>query len=110
MLPPAMNCERSQVTLHWSKKPALSAPPAGGICSASNDKTLKIWDTATGKELHTLAGHTGIVNDCAFNPDGTRIVSASGDFTLKVWDAASGMEGAQPFRTYGLGKQLRGKP
>ena len=70
------------------------SPDGTWIVSASEDKTLKIWDAATGAERATLTGHTDVVNGCAVSPDGTWIVSASGDHTLKIWDAATGAERA----------------
>jgi WD40 repeat protein len=57
------------------------------IVSASDDKTLKVWDGRTGQERFTLTGHTGEVRGCALSADGQTIVSIS-DETLKVWDAA----------------------
>ena len=54
--------------------------------------TLKVWDVASGRELRTLAGHTGEVSAVALTPDGRLAVSASWDDTLKVWDVASGRE------------------
>ncbi|WP_437820317.1 outer membrane protein assembly factor BamB family protein [Sorangium sp. So ce1078] len=68
---------------------ALS-PDGQRVVSGSRDKTLKVWDIATGKLLSTLEGHSGRVNACALSPDGQRIVSASNDRTLKVWDIATG--------------------
>jgi WD40 repeat protein len=40
--------------------------------------------------LHTLIGHTDIVNSVAFSPDGKTL--GSGDATVKLWDVASGKE------------------
>ncbi len=41
----------------------------------------KVWDVATGDEVHTLAGHTDTVYSAAFSPDGKLVVTASWDNT-----------------------------
>jgi tetratricopeptide (TPR) repeat protein len=53
---------------------------------------VKIWDSATGKELLALKGHAGYVRDVAFSPDGQRLASGSNDQTVKIWDSATGKE------------------
>ena len=53
--------------------------------SASEDKTLKVWDVATGECVATLKGHSDRVNGVAISPDGRRVVSGSNDRTLKLW-------------------------
>ena len=58
--------------------------------SASDDKTLMVWDLRTGTILHTLGGHEGPVNDVVVTADGSQAVSASDDGTLKVWDLRMG--------------------
>ena len=58
--------------------------------SASNDKTLKVWDLESGRELKSLKGHSDWVRAVAVTPDGKRAVSESDDKTLKVWDLESG--------------------
>ncbi|WP_437537469.1 AAA family ATPase [Sorangium sp. So ce726] len=58
--------------------------------SASFDKTLKVWDLATGQLLRTLEGHTDPVLDVVVTSDSHFAVSASEDKTLKVWDLATG--------------------
>src|SRR2546421_4027786 len=60
------------------------------LASASNDRTVKVWDTASGKCLQTLEGHSGYVTSVAFSHDDKRLASASYDRTVKVWDTASG--------------------
>ena len=58
--------------------------------SASQDKTLKVWELASGRELCTLSGHTDSVTAVAVTGDGRRAVSASEDQTLKVWELETG--------------------
>ncbi|MEG4458840.1 WD40 repeat domain-containing protein, partial [Microcoleus sp. N9_A1] len=68
------------------------APDGKTAISASDDKTLKIWDTETGTELRTLTGHTYQVLAVAIAPDGKTAISASYDKTLKIWDTETGSE------------------
>ncbi|KAF8573689.1 WD40 repeat-like protein [Ramaria rubella] len=70
------------------------SPDGTHIVSGSTDKTLRLWDAASGVHLNTLTGHTGHtgqVQSVAFSPDGTHIVSGSDDKTLRLWDTASGV-------------------
>jgi hypothetical protein len=60
--------------------------------SASEDRTLKVWDVRTGRELLTLSGHSEGVMAVAMSEDGQRAVSGSFDGTLKVWDLRTGRE------------------
>lgn len=62
------------------------------IVSASFDKTIRIWDVATGKNIRTFEGHSEPVNSAMFSSDGKYIVSASQDKTVKIWDIATGKE------------------
>ena len=40
--------------------------------------------------LHTLGGHTDVVNDIAFMPDCSQLLSGSEDKTVRLWDTRSG--------------------
>ncbi|KAL5330128.1 hypothetical protein ACEPPN_003653 [Leptodophora sp. 'Broadleaf-Isolate-01'] len=60
------------------------------VVSGSEDKTVRLWDVATGAPLQTLEGHTGWVSSVAFSPDGKQVVSGSWDKTVRLWDVATG--------------------
>ncbi|RYP19456.1 hypothetical protein DL767_009644 [Monosporascus sp. MG133] len=66
------------------------SPDGSRLASGSDDRTVKVWDAATGACLSTLAGHRDLVISVAFSPDGSRLASGSWDCTVKVWDAATG--------------------
>jgi WD40 repeat protein len=60
-------------------------PDGRRVVSGSFDKTLKVWDVATGECVATLEGHSERVVGVAISPDGRRVVSGSHDQTLKLW-------------------------
>lgn len=60
--------------------------------SGSEDKTLRVWDTATGTTLGVLQGHSDSVSACALSADGGQAISASRDGTVRVWDITRGAQ------------------
>ncbi|MDD5058981.1 MAG: caspase family protein [Sideroxydans sp.] len=69
--------------------------PDGSIlatCTDRNEKTIKLWNVASGQVLHTLSGHSNKAISVAFSPDGRTLASGSYDYTIKLWDVASGRE------------------
>lgn len=75
----------------WVKAVAVT-PNGDQAVSASFDRTLKLWNLDSGRDMLTLRGHSRDVLAVAVTPDGGRAISASGDETLKVWDLESGQE------------------
>jgi WD40 repeat protein/transcriptional regulator with XRE-family HTH domain len=91
----AVIASRVQLTLrsHTDAVNDVAYSPDGKrLITGSSDKTAKIWDAASGKELLTLSGHTDQVYGVAYSPDGTRVATASYDKTAKIWDATTGKE------------------
>ncbi|AET40494.1 40S ribosomal protein RACK1 Ecym_6098 [Eremothecium cymbalariae DBVPG len=54
--------------------------------SASWDKTLRLWDLASGESLIRFVGHKSDVMSVSIDAGATQIVSASRDKTVKVWN------------------------
>jgi predicted NACHT family NTPase len=71
---------------------AFSPDGARLAATASEDRTARVGDAASGEELAVLREHTDQVVSVAFSPDGGRLATASGDGTARVWDAASGKQ------------------
>jgi WD40 repeat protein len=68
------------------------SPDGRLLASSSWDRTVKVWDAATGRLVHTLAGHRREVSRVAFSPDGTQIASSSWDQRIRLWSTATGKE------------------
>jgi WD40 repeat protein len=58
------------------------------LATASGDKTVKIWDTATWRLRETLK-HDGWATDCCFDPTDAWIVTCSDDKSIKIWDTTT---------------------
>ena len=67
-----------------------SASNVGVDFSGSKDKTIRLWDSASGKKLLVLKGHTDGVRSIVFSPNGRLLASGAEDKTIRLWDTASG--------------------
>src|SRR5437660_7014806 len=73
---------------HQGSVMAVAFSPDGKLlASSSRDKTIKLWDVATGALKRTLTEHTADVYDVTFSPKGNWLASASADKTVRLWDA-----------------------
>lgn len=57
------------------------------VYSSSSDKTVGVWDTATGRRTLRLTEHSGVVNSVSGQRKATQqLASAADDGAIKVWD------------------------
>src|SRR5262249_39036550 len=71
------------------------------LVASSKDRTVRLWDVASGKVLRTFEGHAKAPHCLAFSPDGKLLATGSGDRSggedperdgLRLWDGATGKE------------------
>src|SRR5205085_11719873 len=75
---------------HNAVSAVVWSPDGKRIASASYDKTVQVWDAATGHLSLNYRGHSNMVSAVAWSPDGKDIASASFDKTVQIWDATTG--------------------
>ena len=57
----------------------------------------RVWELATGKEVHTYAGHDNTVFAVAISPDSRHAATAGGSrFAIHVWDLETGARSKAP--------------
>jgi len=66
---------------------AAFSPDGTRLATGSFDKTVKLWDVASGQEVFTLKGHAAAVVSVGFSLDGRRVISADGLGTVRTCDA-----------------------
>lgn len=69
-------------------RPTFS-PDGKVIATASDDQTIKLWDTESGKVLRSLTGHKAGVWRAAYAPNGKTLAGIA-DKRVFLWNPASG--------------------
>lgn len=66
------------------------SPDGKTLASASHDKTVRTWETETGKPLLTIKLHSDVVYKVRFTPDGIGLVSCGQDRSVKQYETKTG--------------------
>ena len=85
------------------------SPDGTRVAAGCTDNTVRIVDTASGKELYKMGAHENWVLGTVFGVDGKRIVSVGRDRSAKLTDAATGgIPGKRQPAARGTEPRLRG--
>src|SRR5262249_47753413 len=76
------------------------SPDGRALIGRAPDRSVRVWDVDSGKEVGRFKGHDGRVETVGFSPDGKTVVTGSSDTTLLLWDAAT-LRKDQPARQAG---------
>ena len=76
-------------TIHTATPHAVLSPGGLGVATTKGN-IAQLWDASTGNLLHTLKGHTQLINDAEYSPSGLELVTVSSDHTGRIWDTRSG--------------------
>jgi len=66
------------------------SPDSAFVATGSKDKSIKLWELSTGREVKSFLGHEKTVTSLDFTSDGKYLLSGSNDKTIRLWDIASG--------------------
>lgn len=69
---------------------AVFDPGGSLVLTASTDRTARIWDARTGRQLLTFPGHRMMLTSASFSPSGQLVLTTSTDGTARLWDVSSG--------------------
>jgi WD40 repeat protein len=70
----------------WS---AAFSPDASWMVTGAQDRSIRLWDTASGAQLGQLEGSADTVRTVAVSPDGLFVAAGGSDRIVRIWEVES---------------------
>ncbi len=84
--------QMGEIVFHDAIHRLAFSPDGSILATTGEDRTLRLWDVATGTERCRLVGHNDILGQIAYSPDGLLLYSAGYRGDVRIWDVATGEE------------------
>jgi WD40 repeat protein len=68
------------------------SPDSNYVATGSRDKSAKLWQLSTGREVRSFLGHQASVTNVKFSRNGKHLITTSHDRSVKIWEVLSGKE------------------
>jgi WD40 repeat protein/mono/diheme cytochrome c family protein len=62
------------------------------VLSGGDDRTLRLWEADSAKDIQVCRGCEGGVRGVAFSPDGKHVLSGAADATVRLWEIETGKD------------------
>jgi len=72
--------------------------PRGDTIVTAGDRAVRVWDARSGAPVTSPLEHRGMVSECSFSPDGSRVLVPSDDGAAHLYDARSGRKVVPPMQ------------
>jgi WD40 repeat protein len=76
-------------TIRTAAQNATLSPGGLGVATTKG-RIAQLWNASTGQLLHTLRGHSSLVTDVEYSPNGQDVVTVSDDHDGRIWSASTG--------------------
>jgi WD40 repeat protein len=77
-------------TGHYATVRTVAFSPDGRFAATgSADKTIKLWEASTGREIRSYLGSKGTAWKLAFSPDNSMIASIDAEYNIRIWEVQS---------------------